>query len=376
MKLKYHEEKSRLERWQRIRCLRLIVVVLTLAGVVASAGSYSKGMAVEKTVTVMTRNVDEGTDLDFILAAGSFDELLTAVGDTYQEVVASNIAERAAALAREIQSAQPDLVGLQEVSIWRTGPVFDPKPARSVAFDPLRSLLKELERLGLNYEPVAIITDFDFELPSSLGIDIRRTDRDVLLARIGSGVNVSNIQARNFDARLTFDTPLLGQLEVPAGWISADVSIRGEQFRVITTHLDNLSPLVRLGQASELNRGPANTALPVVLLGDLNSDAESIDPDQNGAYQLLVTGGLVTGGLMDAWTIRHPGEPGFTWALHDEDPYTTRLTPSQRIDVVLFRGLDGVLSAELIGNDSSSDLTPSGLWPSDHAGVVVTLRLR
>jgi endonuclease/exonuclease/phosphatase family metal-dependent hydrolase len=357
-----------------VRCLwRATFIAIVAAALIGVGAPFTTSADSQRIVTVMTRNVDEGTDLDFILAAaaaGTFDDLLAAVALTYEEVAASNIPERAAALAREIRDAQPDLVGLQEVSIWRTGPLFDPRPARKVAFDPLRSLLEELDRLGLHYAPVAIVTDFDFELPSTLGIDIRRTDRDVLLVRIGSGVTVSNVQARTFDTKLPFVSPLLGQLEVPSGWISADVKIRGEQFRFVTTHLDNLSPLVRLGQAFELSQGPTNTELPVVLLGDFNSDAESSDPDQNGAYQLLLGAGF-----LDAWSAAHPGVSGFTWPLHDEDPFTPFSTPSQRIDLVLFRGLNQVLSAELIGNETS-DLTPSGLWPSDHAGVVVTLRIR
>jgi endonuclease/exonuclease/phosphatase family metal-dependent hydrolase len=347
----------------------ITIVAAALSGVGAPFITSANSRPV---ITVMTRNVDEGTDLDFILAAaagGTFDDLLAAVAQTYEEVAASNIPERAAALAREIRDSQPDLVGLQEVSIWRTGPLFDPKPARKVAFDPLKSLLEELERLGLHYEPVAIVTDFDFELPSALGFDVRRTDRDVLLVRSDAGVTVSDVQARTFETKLSFDSPLIGQIEIPAGWISANVRSRGKQFRVVTTHLDNLSPLVRLGQAFELSQGPADTDLPVVLLGDFNSDAESADPDQNGAYQLLLGAGF-----LDAWSAEHPGVSGFTWPLHDEDPFTPFLTPTQRIDLVLFRGLDQVLSAALIGNETS-DLTPSGLWPSDHAGLVVTLRL-
>jgi hypothetical protein len=45
-----------------------------------------------------------------------------------------------------------------------------------------------------------------------------------------------------------------------------------------------------------------------------------------------------------------------------------------RIDLVLFRGGFGTLGAQRIGN-STADLTPSGLWPSDHAGVVTRLQL-
>lgn len=355
---------------QLMRTTIMSVVVLALVGVSAPFTAFGGS---QRIVKVMTRNVDEGTDLDYILAAlegGSFDDLLAAVARTYEEVVASNIPERAAALAQEIRDQQPDLVGLQEVSIWRTGPFLDPRPARKVAFDPLESLLEELERQGLHYEPVADVEEFDFELPSALGMDIRRTDRDVLLARTDSGVTVSHVQASTFDTKLPFVSPLLGQIDVPSGWISADVRVGGQQFRIVTTHLDNISPLVRLGQAFELAQGPTNTELPVVLIGDFNSDAESGDSDQNGAYQLLLDAGL-----LDAWSEVHPGVQGFTWPLHDEDPFTPSSTPNQRIDLVFFRGLDQVLSADLIGTELS-DLTPSGLWPSDHAGVVVTLRTR
>ena len=356
---------------QAVRCLWRITILIIIAAAIIGVNTPVPAAAdSQRTAKVMTRNMDEGTDLDFILAADSFDELLVAVGQTYEEVVASNIPERAAALAREIRDENPDIVGLQEVTLWRTGPLFDPKPARRVTFDPLESLLRELERLGLHYEPVAVITNFDFELPSALGIDIRRTDRDVLLARTGSGVAVANVQAHNFDTKLPIDSPLLGQIEVPSSWISADVKIRGKRFRVVTTHLDNLAPPVRLGQAFELLQGPANTDLPVVMVGDYNSDAESSDPDQNAAYQLIRSAGF-----LDAWSETHPGISGFTWPLHDEDPFTPFSTPNQRIDFVFFRGLDSPLSAELIGNELS-DLTPSGLWPSDHVGVVATLRLR
>jgi endonuclease/exonuclease/phosphatase family metal-dependent hydrolase len=349
---------------------RSAILTITAAALIGAAVPYAALADSQRTVTVMTRNMDEGTDLDFILAANSFEELLAAVAQTYEEVVASNIPERAAALAREIRDIKPDLVGLQEATIWRTGPGFDPKPARKVAFDPLESLLEELGKLGLHYATAATITDFDFELPSALGIDIRRTDREVLLVRTDSDVLLTNVQARHFETTTPIDSPLLGQIQVPASWISADVRIRGKQFRVVTTHLDNFSPLVRLGQASELLQGPANTSLPVVLIGDFNSDANNSDPDLNGAYRLLVDGGL-----LDAWSEIHPGDPGFTWPLHDEDPFTSISTPNQRIDLVLFRGLGQVLSCDLIGN-LPSDLTPSGLWPSDHVGLAVSLRLR
>jgi hypothetical protein len=42
---------------------------------------------------------------------------------------------------------------------------------------------------------------------------------------------------------------------------------------------------------------------------------------------------------------------------------------------VLVRGSFAALRAEIVGEDAVADRTPSGLFHSDHAGVVATLRL-
>ena len=353
---------------------QLLLLTLIACMVVTQTGlgtCHATSDESQRTVTVMTRNMDQGSDLARVLGASTFEELLTAVADTYTEVVASDIPQRAAAVAREIRTAQPDLVGLQEVSIWWTGPFGG--PANNVAFDALQSLLDELNQLGLHYAVVATQTNLDAEAPSALGFDVRLTNRDVLLARtdlMTAELKLSNVHAQRFDTNLEVTSPILGTLVIPQGWISVDAKIRGKQFRFITTHLDGFSPLVRLAQANELVQKPGATDLPVALVGDFNSDAESVDPDQNGAYQLLVSARF-----QDAWVRVHPHMEGFTWPLHGEDPFTSSATPNQRLDLVLLRGVVHTLSAELIG-DEPEDLTPSGLWPSDHAGVVSSLQIR
>jgi hypothetical protein len=42
--------------------------------------------------------------------------------------------------------------------------------------------------------------------------------------------------------------------------------------------------------------------------------------------------------------------------------------------LILYRGGFSVRDIKLVG-EKPSDRTPSGLWPSDHAGVVASLRL-
>jgi hypothetical protein len=46
----------------------------------------------------------------------------------------------------------------------------------------------------------------------------------------------------------------------------------------------------------------------------------------------------------------------------------------RRIDPVLYRGGFTVREAAVVG-DQVENRTPSGFWPSDHAGVVATLKL-
>jgi len=53
----------------------------------------------------------------------------------------------------------------------------------------------------------------------------------------------------------------------------------------------------------------------------------------------------------------------------------TSITPTQRLDLMLFRGDLEAEGGERLGH-SLSDLTPSGLWPSDHAGLVAFFDLK
>jgi hypothetical protein len=48
--------------------------------------------------------------------------------------------------------------------------------------------------------------------------------------------------------------------------------------------------------------------------------------------------------------------------------------PTQRIDHVLATAGVTRISSELVGDDADKR-TPTGLWPSDHGGVVSTLKM-
>lgn len=349
----------------------LLALAMPGAPAVAARPDLPPPPRAEREVAVMTRNLYLGADLLPIFTAASEAELVGATTAAWGQVLASDFPERAAALAAEIAEHGPGLVGLQEVSLWRTGPhTAPPTPAETVALDFLDILLDALAERGLSYEAASVVETFDGQLPA-FGpdglFDVRLTDRDVILARTDlptSQLRILDEHHARYDAALTLR--LLGQpLRLDRGWTAVDVKVRGKTFRFVNTHLEAFDPQeqVRVAQTRELLAGPLATDLPVVLVGDLNSPAPG-----GAAY-----GELVTSGFADAWTLTRPGDPGFT-CCQAADVRNAESLLSTRIDVVLVRGGLSARDTVRVGADPA-DRTASGLWPSDHAGVAATVTI-
>jgi endonuclease/exonuclease/phosphatase family metal-dependent hydrolase len=321
-------------------------------------------------VTVMTRNLYLGGPIDLVLgdlAGGALPaQVLADANAVWQIAKATNFPERAKAIAAEIAAHKPDVVGLQEVSLWRSGTSL--ATATKVEYDFLALLLGELQALGLTYNVAAASQNFDGGLPLTAPpaspLFIRYTDRDVILTR--DRLTYSNARAGNYKARFVL-TP---EIVVVRGWTAIDVYREGGTFTVINTHLEveATNPplyLLQAEQAAELTRMVSNNPLPVLILGDLNSDANLTTTP---TYALLRDAGFG-----DPWADLHPGtgdDPGFTCC--NADP-TIRADPTfgTRIDHTLYRGTFTPRTATIVGKDPA-EKTASGLWPSDHAGVVTS----
>ncbi|MBT2449756.1 endonuclease/exonuclease/phosphatase family protein [Streptomyces sp. ISL-43] len=356
------------------------LLLLLAPGSLAAASAAAQPPA---PLRVMTRNLYLGADLAPVLAATSPQALVAAVTAVYANVQATNFPERAEALADEIADSDPHLVGLQEAVLWRSQTPAGAGSAIHVEYDFLQILLDELSARGKHYEAVAsVIVGSDFEAPRSTptGLqDIRLTDRDVLLARTdlpARDFSVANARAATFQSHVPICRPLLGcppndPLQVRRGWVAADATVHGRTARVVTTHLEPASPTVQEAQADELLAGPLKTKLPAVLLGDLNSAAGGVGA-QPGSTDTQTHDNLLAAGFKDAWTATRPHKPGFT-CCQAADLRNAASTLAQRIDYVLFRGKVSALTTGRVGH-VQADRTPSGLWPSDHAGVVSVLR--
>ena len=342
-----------------------------LAATVFAAFLLMPAAAAEKAaVKVMTYNLYQGTDFTEVLSAQNLPDFLAAAQATLQEVIASNPPLRMQAIAHEIAEAQPDLVGLEEATLWRYG--VGPSPTE-VLFDPLQELLDSLERQGQHYAAVVVADEYELQGPlPDLTHYLRANGRNVILARIeGHDMHLSNMQSASFHTLLQIPDPLLGNLTIVRSWGSVDVDLHGVSFRFVITHLENPIPqipasyLLLQGQAKELSDVPANTSMPVILAGDFNAIANDLTDPSNATYQEMLNLGFG-----DSWMEVHPRRPGLTWPLENSSLVSTA---TQRIDFVFHRGHVQAREARLEGNKSHDRI--GGMWPSDHAGLEALLQV-
>jgi len=314
-------------------------------------------------LTVMTRNLYVGSAFVPIMAAASLEEALRAVPEVYREIVDSGFADRSERLADEIAQERPDVVGIQEAVRLRAGPV-DAEPDRDV-LDYLALLRVAIERRGLEYRSVGEVWNIDAAMPSGYPPTemLRLTDRDALLTAPGLSV-VGDVETGTFEARADVEVGG-GSVPFARGWIGVRNDLEGREIPPVTTHLETSQfPEAQEAQAAELLAWPLRTDLPTILIGDLNAQAPEAP-----AYRAILEAGF-----LDAWTALHGNDPGLTCC---QDP-ALRAAESklyERIDLILFRGPWEVHRCERTGAEPDAR-TPSGLWPSDHAGVVATLDLR
>jgi endonuclease/exonuclease/phosphatase family metal-dependent hydrolase len=318
----------------------------------------------------MTRNLDAGSDFAYVLAVaqdpGATDfDVLMAITNTYQEMIQSDIPKRADVIVNEIRTHKPDLIALQEVTTLRTG-VYG-QPPDTVVVDGLQSLLQALDKKGLHYAAIAVQPNADIALPAFDSnynpISVGFTDYDVVLARTDLPLwklKISNIEMKHFDTILPF-TLRDQTIRFLRGWITMQVTMRQKSYKFVTTHLETFSMDIQAAQTDELINGPLVSDLPVILAGDLNSDAYQPSWDNGPAFQMLQAAGFE-----DVWGTLRRWNTGLTWPLFAEDPPGPAKL-RQRIDLIMTRG-NGLEDKSIIRTGLSQ--SPQGVWASDHAGVL------
>ena len=338
----------------------------------------------------MSRNVFLGADLGPVINATGIAPAIDGAGTVWNELQSTKFTERAVPLAREIKASKADLVGLQEVALWRKqtpsdggaapiSPIPGATPATTVEFDFLDLLKKQL---GNSYKVVVVQEEFEAELPvdadgndatgtgplASLGADFdaRLTMRDVILIKRGSKVKVGKTRKGHFTTRYE---PDIGGIKLPVdrGWASVEARVGKRKFRFIDTHLEAFGdPKIREAQAKELTKGPLKTQ----------------DADRAGRRPQLRHRAPQRAGEAG----RRPRVPraGRSSASRTtarvqsccfDSLFDANATFDHTVDHVLTKPGLTTTRASVTGNDAG-ERTASGLWPSDHGGVISRMRLR
>jgi hypothetical protein len=365
------------------------LVAFVAAPIVTEAVAQPRGDGTN--VRVLTRNLDLGANLRPGLEIDNPPELVRFAGEVLHEVDRTNFPLRARALANEIRELRPHIVGLQEVALWRTGPpsldpVFEGPSATEVRYDFLRLLLNRLNRgsgpRAVRYRPVQVQKEWDFEIPAdedgdpntgedTFGgeINARLTMRDAILVRRNAGVRVSKTRGGNFNDLLELELAGAVPIEVTRGFNRIIARVRDSvRFRIVNTHLEAFDdetevPSIRRLQAEQLARGPARRGnLPVVALGDFNSNVPGVKPGDQQAFQAL---------LERDFQRRSTQNPASCCV---SDLFTSPPTEFDHVvDHVIARPGTRV---RLLGSRVVGRSQVNGLYPSDHAGVFSRLRIR
>ncbi len=340
-------------------------------------------------VTVMTWNVYVGADLESVLGGAP-------VADAFEALLAANFPERAKAIARQVARFRPHLIGLQEISrIYTQTPsddeVFggDDTPATDEFMDYLKILQGALESRGLDYRVAGEVTNFNVEMPMLTGedpynpddyVDVRLEDWEVVLAR--GDVEISRVAEGSYYYRVI--DPGTG-IEFPCGYVAVEAAVGHKAYRFVSTHLQALWEgmeedllELQLAQAQELVGLLQGETIPVIVVGDFNSRAAGGEPYERETYNFMLGAGYV-----DTWTRNlNPFEgEGLTNAQGYFDLTDPTRVFDQRIDFIFARNdipigkqpAIGPVIATVVGDAQDDRATPTGLWPSDHAGIVARL---
>lgn len=380
----------------------LSLVVAGAATLAAGSGAGAAAAALEApaavTVDVQTYNLDLGADLTPLFGATSLSTLISGAAHIYADVVASEPAQRMAAIATIIAKQRPDVVGLQEVATWQLAPyaLVGGVPvltgAYQSSFDFLGLLQDDLRSRGVPYEAVSANTNFDsasavpIPVPISATTAARYIDRNVILVSKGLERHADVGNAHNADFAAAFAVTLLGKvIREDRGWASIDITERGRTFRFFDTHLEAygappFDDQIRNPQAVELAGLADASPYPTVVVGDINARPSMCvtwrqppDPQDGNivAYQVLQQAGLA-----ESWPLVHPFEPcdPASWT-SGQDSLTGPNTLTHRIDDVFVSSGFSALQSFVVGDTDAERTQPGGLWPSDHASTVAKLRL-
>lgn len=287
---------------------------MVLAVVLVSLVGAAPVHADEGTVTVMSRNLYLGADV--AVALELLPDMPAAAQFMWEQVAATDFDARVDSLAAELVQNRPDVVGIQEATTWTCRPSW--LGSSTVVYDFLEQLLEATAAAGTPY----VIASHDgvqamnpgYSIPALPGLTTVTdpttfqplfgadavacgfTIGDALLVRADLADSVTAVGTADYEATYSV-VPVL--FEIPRGYSWADIEFPQGGARFITTHLEYAwSPGAAPSssrQAQELINATKDWPMPLVVIGDFNSDPR--DPrgagEPNPSLQPDVTTGCL-----------------------------------------------------------------------------------
>ena len=389
---------------------RLLVTLL----VALSIFSIAPVQASDSQVKVMTRNLYLGADVG--IAMDLIPNLSAAAQFMWDQVKKTDFNKRAPKLAAEIIANNPDVVGLQEATIWFCKKNLFSK--RTEVFNFTKQFLAATKAQGSEYVLAqkdgitALNTGFSIAAvpfitmvhdpetfqplfgqdSAACGFEIA----DALAIRADLADKVLKVGNSEYEQKYTIVPTIMS---IYRGYTWADIQIGNSPVRFVTTHLESLWDENKVPnaaiQAKQLLADLINTKNPIIVMGDFNSDPRDPRMPANpnpgeqpvasdacpagtskcNAYLLMTEAGYTDSGP-------DPLLPeNYTWGMNalltGPDPVRLKVAEqlgnragyTDRLDYVFVKNGVTVSSATLVGASAPNNLN------TDHAGVVALLEI-
>jgi endonuclease/exonuclease/phosphatase family metal-dependent hydrolase len=374
----------------------------------------SSAQADKSQITVMTRNLYLGADVG--VAMDLIPNLPAAAQFMWDQVKATDFNKRAPKLAAEVIAARPDVIGIQEATIWFCKKNLWSK--RTEVFNFTEQFLQATKAQGQEYVlatkngKTALNTGYSIgavpfitmvndpatfqplfgQDKAACGFEIA----DALAIRAELADKVLAVGNSEYEATYTIVPTIM---TVYRGYTWADIQIGNIPVRFLTTHLESLWDENKVPnsakQAQQLIADLKDTKNAIVIMGDFNSDPRDprIKDDPNAGGQPTASAACPGGtSVCNAYLLML--EAGFndvgpnaldpinnTWGMNAllTGPDPERLKYSQqmgnfagysdRLDYIFVRNGARPIASQLIGA-----LPPNNL-NTDHAGVVSLIKI-
>ena len=386
---------------------KVFLPLLTVAAI--NIGQIPVAHAEIPSVTVMSRNIYLGADVGRALEL--IPNLPAAAQYMWDQVKQTDFSKRAKILATEIKQSSPDVIGLQEATIWYCKKY--PWSKKVEVFNFTEQLLDALDgryelaskdgiralNPGFSINPIPFLTKVNDEQTfkevfGSSSAACGFETGDALLVKKSDNLEVIEVGNSEYEASYSIVPTIM---TIYRGYSWADIKVKGVPTRFVTTHLESLWDDNKVPnsakQAMQLVNDLSNTKMPVIVMGDFNSDPRdprSKDQPNPGEQPIQSQACQANAITCNAYLIMSQAgykdagpdslDPkNYTWGMNAllTGADTKRLVAAKsmgneygftdRLDYIFSKNGTVSVASEIIGTQ--------GEYGSDHAGVVATIAL-